>query len=274
MNSLMGYKDKLIEMALKYAPKLLLAILTLIIGFWMIRILVRLLEKGLTKSNVDKSLHHFLRSGAGILLKVLLIISVASMVGIQTTSFVALIGAASFAVGLALQGSLANFAGGVLIILFKPFKVGDFIEVQGQSGTVSQIQIFSTILNTVDNKRVIVPNGNLSNGTIINYSAEDSRRVDWTFGIGYDDDLKKAKTILSGIIARDPRVLKDPEPSVAVAELADSSVNFTVRAWCQPGDYWNLFFDILEKVKLTFDENNISIPYPQTDVHLFRQQAE
>ncbi len=270
MDNLIVYKEKLVEMAVKYAPKLLLAILTLIIGLWIIRILTRLLEKGLSKSKIDESLHHFLKSGASILLKILLLISVASMVGIQTTSFVALIGAASFAVGLALQGSLANFAGGVLILLFKPFKVGDLIEAQGQSGIVRQIQIFNTVLNTLDNKRVIIPNGNLSNGSIINYSAEPTRRVDWTFGIGYNDDLKKAKEILSGIIADDTRTLEDPEPMVAVAELADSSVNFTLRAWCKPEDYWELFFDIQEKVKLAFDEKGISIPYPQTDVHIFQ----
>jgi len=204
LNNLMVYKDKIIEMMGKYAPKLLLAILTLLMGLWIIRTLVRLLEKGLRKSNVDESLHHFLKSGISILLKVLLLISVASMVGIQTTSFVALIGAASFAVGLALQGSLANFAGGILILLFKPFKVGDFIEAQGQTGTVRQIQVFST------------------------------------------------------------------KPLVAVAELGDSSVNFTVRAWCRPEDYWGLFFDIQEKVKLTFDAEGISIPFPQTDVHVFQ----
>ena len=270
MNNLMVYKDKIIEMMGKYAPKLLLAILTLLMGLWIIRTLVRLLEKGLRKSNVDESLHHFLKSGISILLKVLLLISVASMVGIQTTSFVALIGAASFAVGLALQGSLANFAGGILILLFKPFKVGDFIEAQGQTGTVRQIQVFSTILNTMDNKQVVIPNGNLSNGNIVNHFAESVRRVDWTFGIGYNDDLKKAKKILSGIIANDTRTLKDPKPLVAVAELGDSSVNFTVRAWCRPEDYWGLFFDIQEKVKLTFDAEGISIPFPQTDVHVFQ----
>ncbi|NOZ12380.1 MAG: mechanosensitive ion channel [Acidobacteria bacterium] len=270
MDNLMAYKQKFIEMAMKYTPKLLLAILTLIIGLWIIRILTRLLEKGLTKSKVDESLHHFLNSGADILLKILLLISVASMVGIQTTSFIALIGAAGFAVGMALQGSLANFAGGILILLFKPFKVGDFIEAQGQSGIVRQIQIFNTVLNTLDNKRVVIPNGNLSNGNIINHFAEPFRRVDWTFGIGYNDDLKKAKEILSGIIANDAHTLKDPKPLVAVAELADSSINFTVRAWCKTEDYWEFFFDIQEKVKLTFDREGISIPYPQTDVHLYQ----
>ncbi len=270
MSNLLVYKDKLIDMAVRYAPKLLLAILTLIIGLWIIRILVRLLGKGLARSKVDESLHHFLKSGASILLKILLLISVASMVGIQTASFIALIGAASFAVGLALQGALANFAGGVLILLFRPFEVGDFIEAQGHSGVVRNIRIFNTVLTTPDNKRIIVPNGNLSNGSITNYSAEPLRRVDWTFGIGYNDDLKKAKGILIRLLSDDPRVDANPAPMVAVAELADSSVNFTARAWCSPGDYWDLFFEIQEKVKLAFDAEGISIPYPQTDVHLFQ----
>jgi small conductance mechanosensitive channel len=192
------------------------------------------------------------------------------MVGIATTSFVAILGAAGLAIGLALQGSLANFAGGVLILLFKPFKVGDYIEAQGYSGTVNEIQIFNTILKSLDNKTIIIPNGNLSNDCITNYSTEPLRRVDFVFGIGYEDDIKKAKEVLLTIIKSDSRVLKEPEPFVSIGELGDSSVNFTVRVWCNKEAYWDVYFDMFEKVKLEFDKQGISIPFPQRDVHLYQ----
>jgi small conductance mechanosensitive channel len=191
------------------------------------------------------------------------------MLGVQMTSFIAILGAAGLAVGLALQGSLANFAGGVLLLLFKPFKVGDFIEAQGFSGSVNAIQVFNTVLKTPDNKTIIIPNGNLSNGAITNFTAEKNRRVDWTFGIGYSDDIKKAKEILVQLIKSDPRILDEPEAMVALSELGDSSVNFVVRAWVKLEDFWGVYFDIQEKVKLTFDEQGISIPFPQRDVHVY-----
>ena len=273
MNNLQVYTDKAIELAMIYAPKLLLAILTLFIGLWIIKLLNKLLNRALEKANVELSLRKFLSSLTGILLKILLLISVASMVGIATTSFVAIIGAAGLAVGLALQGSLANFAGGVLILLFKPYKVGDYIEAQGYAGSVHSIQIFNTILKTPDNKTIIIPNGAISGGSITNYSVEATRRVDMVFGIGYDDDINKAKMILNRIITSDTRILKEPASMVVLSELADSSVNFTVRVWCNSADYWGIYFDMHERVKTEFDREGISIPYPQRDVHLHNAQV-
>ncbi len=263
-----GYVDTAIEMAIQYGPQLILAILVLIIGLWIIGRVVKLINAALAKGDTDTTLAKFLGSLASVILKALLFISVASMVGIETTSFIAILGAAGLAVGLALQGSLSNFAGGVLILLFRPYKVGDFIDAQGVSGTVTEIQIFNTVINTPDNKRIIVPNGAISNGIITNFSAEQKRRVDFVFGIGYDDDIAKAKGILQRIFSEDDRIHKDPEPFVVVSELADSSVNFTCRVWVDASDYWGVYFDATENVKLVFDQENISIPYPQSDVHM------
>ncbi|MBC8385445.1 MAG: mechanosensitive ion channel [Candidatus Cloacimonetes bacterium] len=259
---------KISELAAEYAPKLLLIILTWIVGSFVIKHLLKLITKGMIKSKVEISLQKFLLSFAGIMFKVLLFISIISMVGVKMTSFVAILGALAFAVGMSLQGSLGNFAGGVLIILFKPFKVGDYITAQGHSGTVHEIQMFCTILNTPDNRTIIVPNGGLSNSSVVNYSTEATRRVDWTFGIGYTDDIKKAKDVLNDIISAQSKILKDPAPFVRIGELADSSVNFIVRAWVNSADYWDVHFDMIEAVKLAFDKNNISIPFPQMDVHL------
>ena len=262
------YSDLIMEYATLYGGKVLLALLTLIIGLWIIGYIIRGFDRVLQRSKVEQTLAIFLEKLAGTILKVLLFISVASMVGIETTSFIAIFGAAGLAIGLALQGSLSNFAGGVLILLFKPYKVGDFIEAQGQSGVVKEIQIFNTILHTGDRKTIIIPNGPISNGTITNYSLSPIRRVDMVFGIGYDDDLKQAKALLEQLIAEDDRVLKDPESQVLLSELADSSVNFTVRMFVNSADYWGVYFDMNEKVKLTFDAQGISIPYPQQDVHM------
>ena len=201
----------------------------------------------------------------------MLLISVVSMLGVATTSFIAVLGAAGLAIGLALQGSLANFAGGVLIALFKPFVAGDVIDAQGFLGKVEKIEIFNTIIKTPDNQKVILPNGPLSNGPITNVTAEPIRRVDMVFGIGYDDDIKKAQGILLEIARNNTKVLKDPAPQVRVGELADSSVNFKVRPWCKTEDYWDVYFDITEEVKKRFDSEGVSIPYPQTDVHLHQK---
>jgi small conductance mechanosensitive channel len=271
MENYQSYIDTAVKLVINYAPQALLAIVTLIIGLWIIKFVIKGIKKGLEKSKVDESLKKFLASLISTLLKILLFISVASMIGIQTTSFVAIMGAAGLAVGLALQGSLANFAGGVLILLFKPFKVGDFIDTGGHAGSVSAIHIFNTILKTPDNKTIIIPNGELSSGSITNFSTEATRRVDMTFGIGYGDDLKKAKDVLGSLINNDSRVLKDPAPTIAVSELADSSVNFVVRAWVNTADYWGLFFDMQERVKLEFDKQGISIPFPQRDIHIYNQ---
>jgi small conductance mechanosensitive channel len=265
------YIDMAMELAIAYVPKILLALMTLIVGFYLVRVFIRGIDVAMKHNKVDESLRGFLESLFTIGLKALIIISVATMIGIQMTSFVAIIAAAGLAVGLALQGSLSNFAGGVLILLFKPFQVGDFIDTGSHMGTVKKIQIFNTILKTPDNKTVIIPNGDLSNGALTNFSTEKTRRVDFVFGIGYDDDLLKAKKVLEKLTEEDDRILKDPAPQVVVGELADSSVNFTVRAWVNSEDYWGVFFDMQEKVKLTFDKEKISIPYPQTDIHLYKK---
>ena len=251
-----------------YAPKLVLALVVLVVGWWLVGMALRLIKLVLGKREIDAGVISFLGSLAGIGLKAALLVSVASMLGIATTSFVALIGAAGLAVGLALQGSLANFAGGVLILLFKPFRVGDVIEAQGFIGAVKEIQIFNTILKTPDNKTIIIPNGALSNNAMTNYSTEETRRVDMTFGVSYTDDLDKVKATLEDLVAADARILKDPVHQIVLAELADSSVNFYVRVWGKGSDYWGIYFDMQEAVKKTFDARSISIPFPQRDVHL------
>jgi len=268
-----GYVDKAVEMAMTYGPKLILAILVLLIGLWIINRFIRVMGAGMERSNTEPTLAKFLCNLSSVLLKALLLISVASMIGIETTSFIAVLGAAGLAVGLALQGSLANFAGGVLVLMFRPYKVGDFVEAQGVSGTVHEIQIFNTIMKTPDNKVIIVPNGAISNGIITNYSMEATRRVDFVFGIGYSDDIAKAKATIERLIGEDSRTLSDPAPQIVVSELADSSVNITTRVWANAADYWGVFFDLTEKVKVTFDAEGISIPFPQRDVHLFQQNG-
>jgi small conductance mechanosensitive channel len=271
MENFYTYLDDIIKLSIEYAPKLLLALATLTIGFWLIKKIVSATTKLLSAKQVEISLVKFLDSLLNATLKILLLISVASMVGIATTSFVAILGAAGLAIGLALQGSLANFASGVLILFFKPYKVGDFIEGGGIKGSVDEIQIFNTILKTPDNKTIIIPNSQITSGSITNYSAEDTRRVDMTFGIGYNDDIDKAKGILHKLIEEDDRVLKEPQPLIVVSELADSSVNFSVRPWTKKEDYWGLYFDMQEKVKKAFDAENISIPFPQTDIHIYKE---
>ena len=263
----MKYLDKIIELLKDYSPKVISAIIVLIVGY----IIIRLIKKGLNKvfeKKLDPSLKSFLLSLINITLLVLLWISVLSMVGIQMTSFIALLGAAGLAIGMALSGTLQNFAGGVMILLFKPFKVGDFIDAQGKMGTVSDIKIFNTILKTPDNKTIIIPNAGLSTSTLTNYSTEPQRRVDWTFGIGYGDDITKAEGILKDIIANDSRILKTPEPFIALGEMADSSVNLVVRVWVEGKDYWDVYFDMNRKVYDSFTTEGINIPYPQMDVHL------
>ena len=222
----------------------------------------------------DETLISFVSHLSYVALMAFVIIAALGQLGIQTASFIAVIGAAGLAVGLALQGSLANFASGVLMIIFKPIKVGDYIEGGGVAGTVAEIQIFNTILTTPDNKKIIIPNAHLTNDNIINYSTKGTRRLDLTAGIGYGDDIDKARQVLKDIIAADDRILKDPEPVIAVAELADSSVNFVVRPWVNVADYWNVKFALTEEIKKKFDANGISIPYPQQDVHLYKHDAE
>ncbi|MGB1799410.1 MAG: mechanosensitive ion channel family protein [Gammaproteobacteria bacterium] len=237
-------------------------------GIWLSKRIKNYVASTMEKRNVDVLLASFSSNIIYVALVAFVIIAALGQLGIQTTSFVAIIGAAGLAIGLSLQGSLSNFASGVMIIAFRPFKVGDFIEAGGVAGVVEGIQIFSTQMRTGDNKAIIVPNSNIIGGNITNYSAKDTRRVDLVFGIGYDDDIKKAKDVLTELVNNDERILKDPAPVIAVSELADSSVNFVCRPWVKTADYWNVYFDLTEAVKLRFDAEGISIPYPQQDVHM------
>ncbi len=255
-----------------WGTKITLALLIFIIGRFVAKILVNFLGKVLKHAKFDDILTNFTQSIVSSVLLLFIIVASLDQLGVNTTSIVALLGAAGLAVGLSLQGSLQNFAAGVMLLIFRPFKAGDFIEAAGVSGVVETISIFSSIIRTGDNKEIIVPNGSIYGGNIINYSARDTRRVDMVFGIGYNDDLLKAKTILNELLAADERILEEPAPLVAVAELADSSVNFNVRPWVKSGDYWGVFYDFHEKTKLRFDKEGISIPYPQMDVHLDQEK--
>ncbi len=253
-----------------YGLNILGAIVIFIIGRWAAGLASRLIKRVLNKANVDESLVKFAGSLVYIGILIFAVLAAFERLGVETTSFIAVLGAAGLAVGLALQGALANFAAGVLILLFRPYKVGDLVEIAGVFGPVEEIQIFTTIVTTPDNKTVIIPNGQITSGNIVNYSAKGLLRLDMTFGIGYGDDLLKAKRILEELVTADERVAKDPAPNVAVMELADSSVNFVVRPFVKPEDYWGVHFTITEQVKLRFDQEGISIPFPQQDVHLFQ----
>jgi small conductance mechanosensitive channel len=255
-----------------YGLKVLGAIATLVIGIWIARWLARIAGKVLHKRSVDPTLTKFATSLVKIALITFVIISAISQVGIETTSFIAIIGAAGLAIGFALQGSLSNFASGVMLIIFKPIKVGDYIEGGGAAGSVEVIGIFVTTLVTPDNKVIYIPNSALTGNNITNYSSKDTRRVDMVFGIGYGDDIDKAKNVIKSVIDNDSRILKDPAPQIVVSALADSSVNFNVRPWVNSADYWGVYFDITEQIKKKFDEQNISIPFPQRDIHMFQNQ--
>ena len=266
--SLDVFLTKMIDLGISVGSKILLAIVVFIVGRWIVRRLNKLLAKILEKRHVEASLSTFVKSLVNITLTLLLIIVVIGVLGIETSSFIALFASAGVAIGMALSGTLQNFAGGVMILLFKPFKVGDTIEAQGQSGTVREIQIFNTILATPDNKIIIIPNGGLSTGLMKNYSREATRRVEWEFGIAYGDDYTKAKAVIARLLDADGRVLKDPAYFIALTSLGESSVNIVVRAWVNAGDYWGVYFDMNEKVYKTFAEENLNIPFPQLDVHL------
>ncbi len=256
------------DVIMNYGPRLIGAIITLIVGMWIISILTKAISKRFEKKEMDPSLRNFLNSMIRVLLKLMLWISVIGMLGVEMTSFIAILGSIGFAIGMALSGTLQNFAGGVMILLFKPFKTGDFLEAQGYMGTVSEIQLFNTIMKTPDNKTIIIPNGGLSTGSMVNFSTEPQRRVDFVFGIGYGDDVDKAKQVLMKLIDADSRILKDPEPFIAVTELADSSVNLVVRVWAEAADYWGIHFDLIENVYKAFDKEGLNIPFPQMDVHI------
>jgi len=262
--------DKIYQLLTVYGIKVLAAIAIFVIGRWVAKGVKKLVERVMTKSKVDSTLISFTANLVYIALLAFIVIAALGQLGIQTTSFIAILGAAGLAVGLALQGSLSNFAAGFLLIIFRPFKVGDFIEGAGVTGVVEAIQIFTTQLKTPDNKTVIVPNAKMTDDNIVNWTVKGTRRLDMVMGIGYEDDIDKARQIMADIIAADGRVLKDPAPQIAVSELGDSSVNFVVRPWAKVEDYWGLYFDLTEKIKKAFDANGISIPFPQRDVHLYQ----
>ena len=262
------YLEKFQELIVTYAPKAIMAIIIYIVGSYIISLLLRATKKVMIKREVDITLQKFLINLLNWTLKILLIITVIAKLGVETTSFAAILASAGLAVGLALQGSLGNFAGGVLIMLFKPFKVGDLIEAQGETGVVKEIEIFTTKLTGLSNREIIIPNGSLSNGNIINFSSEGTRRVDLVFGVSYDADIKQTKEVLMNVLTSHPKILKDPAPTVNVLELADSSVNFAVRPWCKTEDYWTVYFDITENTKLALDKAGIEIPYPHSvEIH-------
>lgn len=256
------------RLAVAYGPMVLLALGVLVGGWWLVGIATRLLAKVLRSRKVEETLVGFLISIAKALMMTIVIVSVLGALGIPTTSLAAVIGAGGLAIGLALQGTLSNFAAGVMLIFFKPFRAGDLVDVAGQLGTVEDVQIFVTSLVTLDNRQVLIPNAAIMAGNIMNYSGKDTRRVDMVFGISYGDDIKHAKGIMEEVLAKNPLVLQDPPSTVAVSELADSSVNFVVRPWCKSEDYWDVWFSVTEDLKIALDAASITIPFPQRDVHM------
>jgi small conductance mechanosensitive channel len=265
--------DQILEMALAYAPKVLLALVSLIVGFWLIRWITNRISKLMENRNVDATIRPFFISLVNVGLKVLLLLSVAGMFGVETTSFLAILGAMAFAIGLALQGSLGNFASGIMVLLFKPYKVGDLVEIQGHTGVVSEIQIFNTLLLTPNNKKVILPNSVVTSGAIINISGQGILRVDMTFGISYSDNIELARSVIEKVAESCPQILRDKKVDIFVSALADSSINFAVRPWCKSEHFWAVYFYMHENIKIQFDKNEISIPFPQMDVHMQKTES-
>lgn len=275
LEELLGVEHgSLFKSLLEIGMNLLLAITVLVIGFWLAKILSRAIERLMVKRNSDKSLTSFMRSLVSGMIKTLVIVTAITQLGIEMTSFVAILGAAGLAIGMAFSGTLSNFAGGVMILMFKPFKAGDLVKMQGEEGIVDEVQIFNTYLKTTDNKVIILPNGPVANGNITNYTRSEKRRVDWKFGIAYGDDLKVAKDVLSRFIKEESRVINDPEPFVGLGELGDSSVNITVRVWVKTEDYWDVFFKMNERVYTEFGAAGLSIPFPQMDVHVHNEKIK
>ncbi len=261
--------DWLAKYGIEYSLRFIGALVILIIGLWVIKIVSKKVYKLLDVTEFTPALKSFIKSLTSITLKLVLFISILGMIGVEMTTFIAMLTAASLAVAMAFNGTLSNFAGGVMILFFKPFKVGDYIDAQGYAGSVKEIQIFVTVLTTPDNKTILIPNGPLSNNSLVNYSTQDFRRVDWSFGIGYGDDYDAAKKMLMELIKADKRILDKPaEPFIALGALADSSVNITVRVWVEPKDYWAVFFEMNENFYKNADKHNINIPFPQLDVHI------
>jgi len=264
-----AYLTRIYEILTIYGLRIIAALAIFIIGRWVAKGIRKLLKRILERHDVDPTLRSFVCNLSYVFLLIFVVVAALNQLGIQTASVIAIIGAAGLAIGLALQGSLANFAAGVLMIIFRPFKVGDYIEGGGTAGTVEDIEIFHTQLKSPDNKTIIVPNGQLMNDTIVNYSTKGTRRVDMGFGIGYSDDIDKARSAIMEILERDDRIMKDPAPVAPVSELADSSVNFAVRFWTTADNYWSVYFETMEAVKKKFDAENINIPFPQRDVHVY-----
>ena len=264
--------DQLYKYLLTYGLNFIAAVAIFVFGKILVGILTNWVEKLMVKAKMEKTLVRFVKNLSYYVMITVVIIAALTKLGVQTTSIVAILGAATLAIGLALQGSLSNFAAGVMIIMFHPFKVGDFVEAGGVMGVVQEVQIFNTILLTPDNKMIILPNSKVTTDKVTNYSASEERRVDLVFGISYDDDIKKAKEVLEKIAKEDSRILAEPATVVAVSELADSSVNLICRPWVKNGDYWDVYFDLLEKGKVELEANGLSIPYPQQDVHMFNEK--
>jgi small conductance mechanosensitive channel len=262
--------QKIYELVSIWGIKVLAAVAIFIIGRWVSKGFRNIVKRLMTNRSVDATIVSFVGSLTYVALLTFFIIAALGQLGIQTTSFIAILGAAGLAIGLALQGSLANFAAGFLMIIFKPFKIGDYVEIAGTAGTVEKIHIFTSTLTTPDNKTVIIPNAKITGDNIINWTHKGSRRVDMVFGIGYDDDIDKAKKVMADVLAKDQRILKDPATQIALIELGDSSVNFVVRPWVKIEDYWGVYFDAMENIKKAFDVEGISIPYPQRDVHMYQ----
>lgn len=256
------------ELLSSFGISLFIALCILVIGRQVIKIVIKVISSALERSNTEDTVRIFVTNLLNTLLMIVVFIAAINQLGIETTSIIAVLGAAGLAIGLALQGSLANFAAGILIVIYRPYKVGDYIQADNHLGTVNDIQIFSTVLRTPDNKLVVVPNGSIMNGSIVNFSNQDTRRIDMVIGCSYEDDIDKVKAVLTDIVAKDDRVLSDPKTRIAVSELADSSVNFIVRPWVKNPDYLDVMYSLTEEIKKRFDEEGISIPYPQSDVHI------
>ncbi|MBC8406454.1 MAG: mechanosensitive ion channel [Planctomycetes bacterium] len=259
------------DWAIAQAPSMVGAVLTLIIGLWLTKVITKGISVGIEKSSLDNMLGNFLSKLVKMVLTVMVLISVVGQLGVETTSFAAILAAAGFAIGMAMSGTLGNFASGVMILLFRPFRTGHFVEVAGHAGVVEEISVFMTQMRTGDNKQILIPNSEITSGSIINYSAKPTRRVDLVVGISYDDDIKKAHEVLNRILSQNEKVLEDPAPTVAVSELGANSVNFVVRPWVNSADYWDVYFGLTETIKLTFDKEGLSFPYPQRDVHLYQK---
>ncbi len=265
---------KVQELITLYGLRIIAAAVIFIVGRWVAKGLKRFMVRALTKGKVDETLVSFLGHLTYFTLLAFIVIAALNQLGIQTTSFIAILGAAGLAVGLALQGSLANFAAGILMIIFRPFRVGDYVEGGGTAGIVEEIQIFTTKLRTPDNKSIIIPNSKITGDNIVNYSAKDSRRMDMIVGVSYDDDYDQVKEVLQDILAKDGRILEEPPPTIGIVEFGDNSVNFAFRPWVKTAEYWDVYFALTEAIKKRFDEEGITIPYPQRDVHLFEHKEE